>query len=89
VIFSIVNSVVLRPLLYPDSNRLVRIYTEFPKFPNSGLHKFWVSDSEVFDLQKSAKSFDLLGASQTSGVNLAGLHQPKRATATFVSAEVP
>lgn len=88
-IFSIVNAVVLRPLPYADSNRLVRIYTEFPRFPNGGLHKFWVSDSEVFDLQKSAKSFDLIGASATSGVNLAGRNQPTRVTATFVSAEVP
>jgi putative ABC transport system permease protein len=88
-IFSIVHAVVLRPLQYPDSNRLVRIYTEFPTFPNGGLHKFWVSDSEVFDLQKSAKSFDLIGASATTGVNLAGLNQPTRVTATFVSAEIP
>jgi hypothetical protein len=84
-IFSIVNGVVLRPLPYPESNRLVRIYTEFPTFPNGGLHKFWVSDAEVFDLQKSAKSFDLIGASQSSGVNLGGLHQPTRVSATFVS----
>jgi putative ABC transport system permease protein len=88
-IFSIVNAVVLRPLPYPDSSRLVRIYTEFPTFPNGGLHKFWVSDQEVFDLQKSVKSFDLIGASATMGVNLAGRGQPTRVTATFVSAEVP
>ncbi len=88
-IFSIVNAVVLRPLPYPNSNRLVRIYTEFPNFPNGGLHKFWVSDSEVFDLQKSAKSFDLIGASATMGVNLAGRNKPTRVTATFVSAEIP
>lgn len=88
-IFSIVNAVVLRPLQYPDSNRLVRIYTEFPMFPNGGLHKFWVSDSEVFDFQKSAKSFDLIGASNTTGVNLAGHNRPTRVAATFVSSEVP
>jgi putative ABC transport system permease protein len=88
-IFSIVNAVVLRPLQYPESNRLIRIYTEFPTFPGGGLHKFWVSDSEVFDLQKSAKSFDLIGASSTTSVNLAGVNQPTRVTATFVSAEVP
>ena len=88
-IFSIVNAVVLRPLQYPESSRLIRIYTEFPTFPGGGLHKFWVSDAEVFDLQRSAKSFDLLGASATTGVNLAGVNQPTRVTATFVSAEVP
>jgi putative ABC transport system permease protein len=70
-IFSIVNAVILRPLPYPNSNRLVRIYTEFPTFPNGGLHKFWVSEPEVFDL-KAAKSFQSIGAWATSGMNIAG-----------------
>ncbi len=88
-IFSIVNAVVLRPLDYPQSNRLVRIYTEFPTFPNGGLHKFWVSDSEVFDLQRSAKSFSSIGAFTTTGINLAGTNRPARITTTFESAQVP
>jgi putative ABC transport system permease protein len=88
-IFSIVNAVVLRPLEYPESSRLVRIYTEFPTFPGGGLHKFWVSDAEVFDIQKSAKSFESIGASYTAGGNIAGLNQPTRVTTTFVSEELP
>ncbi len=87
-IFSVVNAVVLRPLPYPDSSRLVRIYTEFPKFPGGGLHKFWVSEPEVFDLQ-NAKSFDSIGAWATTGVNIAGLNQPLRVTTTYESAQVP
>ena len=86
-IFSIVNAVVLAPLPYPDSSRLVRIYTEFPTFPGGGLHKFWVSEPEVFDL-KQAKSFDALGAWVTTGANLAGISQPVRATTTFASADL-
>jgi predicted permease len=88
-IFSIVNAVILRPLQYPDSSRLVRIYTEFPTFPGGGLHKFWVSDSEVFDIQRSAKSFESIGASYTTSVNIAGVNQPTRATTTFVSEQIP
>jgi putative ABC transport system permease protein len=87
-IFSIVNAVVLRPLPYPDSGRLVRIYTEFPKFPGGGLHKFWVSEPEVFDL-KNARSFESIGAWATTGVNIAGLNQPLRVTTTFESADIP
>lgn len=86
-IFSIVNAVVLRPLPYPGSDRLVRIYTEFPTFPNGGLHKFWVSEPEVFDL-KAAKSFDAIGAWATTGTNIAGLTQPIRVTTTYVSADL-
>jgi putative ABC transport system permease protein len=86
-IFSVVNAVILRPLSYPNSDRLVRIYTEFPTFPNGGLHKFWVSEPEIFDL-KAAKSFESIGAWATTGMNIAGLSRPVRVTTTFVSADV-
>jgi len=88
-IFSIVNAVVLRPLPYPQSDRLVRIYTEFPTFPGGGLPKFWVSEPEVFDIKNSAKSFEAVGAWDTTIENLAGLNQPVRATVAEVSAEIP
>jgi len=87
-IFSIVNGVVLRPLPYPDSSRLVRIYTEFPTFPNGGLHKFWISEPEVFDLKNAAKSFQAIGAWATVGANLSGSARPVRVTATYVSADL-
>jgi len=86
-IFSIVNTVVLRPLPYPESSRLVRMYTEFPTFPNGGLRKFWVSEPEIF-LLKNAKSFEEVGAWATTAGNVAGISQPVRATATYISANV-
>jgi putative ABC transport system permease protein len=86
-IFSIVNAVVLEPLPYPGSNGLVRIYTEFPTFPGGGLHKFWVSEPEVFDLRNAAKSFESIGAWYTESDNIAGVNQPVRVTTTNVSAE--
>ncbi len=88
-IFSIVDAVILRPLPYRDSNRLVRIYTEFPTFPNGGLHKFWVSEPEVFDLKNSAKSFGSIGAWYTTSANIAGVTQPLRVTTTYVTADLP
>jgi predicted permease len=87
-IFSIVNGVVLRPLPYPDSGRLVRIYTEFPTFPNGGLRKFWVSEPEVFDLKNAAKSFQAIGAWLTTGANLSGSERPIRVNTTYVSADL-
>ncbi|HEY7306995.1 MAG TPA: ABC transporter permease [Bryobacteraceae bacterium] len=88
-IFTIVNAVVLRPLPYRDSKGLVRIYTEFPTFPNGGLHKFWVSEPEVFDLKNAAKSFQAIGAWISTGANIAGQSQPLRVTTTYVTAELP
>jgi predicted permease len=86
VIFSIVNAVVLRPLPYRQPDRLARIYTEFPDFPNGGLLRFWVSEPEVFDL-KTAKSYQAIGAYATDGVNLSTATDPIRVTAAFVNAE--
>ena len=40
-IFSVVNAVLLRQLPYAHADRLVRVFTEFPNFPNGGLRHFW------------------------------------------------
>jgi putative ABC transport system permease protein len=86
-IFSIVNAVVLRPLPYKGSHDLVRIYTEFPGFPGGGLHKFWVSEPEVFDLQ-TACSFESMGAWTIVGANLSGDERPIRVTTAYVSSQI-
>ena len=88
-IFSIVNAVVLQPLPYPNSNGLIRVYTEFPTFPGGGLRKFWVSEPEVFDLRSAAKSFESVGAWTIESDNIAGVNQPVRVTTAAVSAEIP
>jgi predicted permease len=82
--FSIVNAVVLRPLPYKDSSRLVRLYTEFPTYAG-GLHKFWFSEPEIFDIQ-ALRSFEAIGAWHIEGANISGNQQPLRVTTVFVSA---
>jgi len=84
-IFSVVNAVLLRPLGYKQPDRLVRIYTEFPAFPNGGLHRFWTSAPEFLDLRRDLKSWDSIDAWINSGSNIAGIAQPARVTASFVS----
>jgi putative ABC transport system permease protein len=79
-IFSIVNAVLLRPLAYAHADRLVRIYSEFPTFK-----KFWISPSELLDLQRNAKSWESLEGWVNQGVNLATSHDPIRVTASFVT----
>jgi putative ABC transport system permease protein len=84
-IFSVVNAVLLRPLPYAHSGRLLRIFTEFPTFPNGGLRHFWVSPPEYLDLKRDITSFDDIETWANRGVNLAGTADPVRATASFVS----
>src|SRR5581483_7514665 len=84
-IFTVVNAVLLQPLPYSRPERLVRIYTEFPTFPNGGLHRFWSSGPEFLDLRRDAHSWATLDAWIEGGANLAGKTQPVRVTAAYVS----
>ena len=84
-IFSVVNAVLLRPLPYTRPDQLVRIYSEFPTFPNGGLHRFWISAPEFLDLRRELRSWSALDAWTTGGVNLAGDTEPVRLTSAFVS----
>src|SRR5580658_7768356 len=84
-IFTVVNAVLLRPLPYSHPEQLVRVYTEFPTFPNGGLPRFWTSAPEFFDLRRDTHSWASLDAWQTGGTNLGGKSQPVRLTAASVS----
>jgi predicted permease len=84
-IFSVVNAVLLRPLPYVEPDRLVRLYTEFPGFPNGGLTRFPFSQPEYLDLKREVRSWQAIEGWTKSGVNLAGEHEPTRATACFVT----
>ena len=84
-IFTVVNAVLLQPLPYSHPEQLIRIYTEFPTFPNGGLHRFWTSGPEFLDLRRDTHSWASLDAWITAGANLAGKTQPVRVTAAYVS----
>jgi predicted permease len=84
-IFSIVHAVLLRPLPYAHPERLVRIYSEFPTFPNGGLKKFWTSPPEFLDLRHDTKSWESIDAWVNGGANLSGGKEPARITASYVS----
>src|SRR2546425_4760586 len=83
-IFSVVNAVLLRPLPYARPELLVRIYSEFPGFPNGGLRRFAVSGPEFLQLRRETKSWESLDVWQSSRVNVAGQGEPLPAPASFV-----
>ena len=55
-IFSVVNGVLLRPLPYPQPDRIVRIYERSAKYPRAS-----VSNPNFLDWQQRARSFDAMG----------------------------
>ncbi|HSE43341.1 MAG TPA: ABC transporter permease [Acidobacteriota bacterium] len=57
-IFTVVNSVILQPLSYPDPQRLIRVYESFP---SQGIPTFSVSPLNWLDWRRN-KSFEDLGA---------------------------
>src|SRR5215813_6165954 len=84
-IFSVVNAVLLRQLPYANADRLVRVFTEFPTFPNGGLRHFWVSPPEFIDLRRDAQNFEAIEGWTTVGTNLSGANEPVRATTAYVT----
>ncbi len=84
-IFTVVNAVLLQPLPYAHPEQLIRIYTEFPTFPNGGLHRFWTSGPEFIDLKRDTHSWASMDVWVAGGANLAGKTQPVHVTAAYVS----
>ncbi|HLW78727.1 MAG TPA: ABC transporter permease [Terriglobia bacterium] len=84
-IFTVVNTVLLRPLPYRQPQSLARIYTEFPTFPHGGLPRFWTSAPEYFDLKRDMRSWETLDAWIDAGSNLAGSATPVRITNSYVT----
>jgi predicted permease len=84
-VFTVVDAVVFRPLAYQEPERLVRIYTEFPTFPQGGLRRFAVSPPEFFELRETLRSYDHIDAWQVGAINLIAAKEPIRVTASFVS----
>ena len=80
-IFSIVNSVLLRPLPFEEPERLARIFTRTP-----GGRLFELSPGKFYDWQRDAQSFEGMAMYQCCGfrelaLTGTGIARPVRATA--------
>jgi putative ABC transport system permease protein len=84
-IFSIVNGVVLRPLAYPEPDRLVFISSQFPAL---GFDQFWVSAPEYLELVDRQKSFATVGAYTTGQSNLTAPDRPRRVERATVTSSL-
>ncbi|HEX6728795.1 MAG TPA: ABC transporter permease [Pyrinomonadaceae bacterium] len=80
-IFSVVNSVLLRPLPYREPDRLVALWENVPT------HGRWrVAPANFFDWKKQSTSFDGISAYGGSALTLTGDGEPEQLQGTRVSA---
>ena len=63
----------------------MRLYTEFPTFPNGGLRRFWASAPEWDELSRELQSFSALDAWASGGANVSASKEPLRINATGVT----
>ncbi|MBO0861193.1 MAG: ABC transporter permease, partial [Chloracidobacterium sp.] len=80
-IFSFVNATLLRPLPYPDPERLVFVFETEPQLPKSP-----VTGPDYLDWKESNKVFESMAAGTEGSANLTGAGDPQRVSAIPVSA---
>jgi len=82
-IFSIVNAVILRPLPYKDSSRMVTFDMKAAAFPNFSLYLSWPAFQAIRD---NADSLEQIAACWEIGGTLTGTQQPTVLNVAEVSA---
>jgi putative ABC transport system permease protein len=83
-VFSVLNGVVLRPLPYPQPDRLAFVTSQFP---NLGFNQFWISLPEFVEYRDHNRAFASVGAYTVGAVNL-GTDPPSRPVRAIVTAEL-
>src|SRR5688572_11672972 len=77
-IFSVVNALLLKPLPYPDPDRLVILWL---RSPGINIPQDWPSPGQYIDIQNENHSFEEMSISQGRGGTLLGLELPERVEA--------
>jgi putative ABC transport system permease protein len=84
-IFSVINGVLLKPLPYPQPDRLMFVTSQFPAL---GFDQFWVSAPEFLEFRERNRSFVDVGAYRAGAVNLGTEDQPRRVNSAIVTSEL-
>ena len=81
-IFSVVYAVLLRPLPYPEPDRLVMLWTRLEKI---GLEHNWVSEPEVLDFRQQSQLFESFGVISGTSFVLTGNNEPVQSNGAEIS----
>ncbi|HEX6306985.1 MAG TPA: ABC transporter permease [Longimicrobiales bacterium] len=80
--FSVVDTVLLRPLPYPDADRVVVIHPTYPEWRNGALHHMWdrgrFSLPELTDFAAQQQSFTAFAGYGSTRATLLGAGPPER-----------
>jgi len=84
-VFSVINTVLLRPLPYQDPDRLALVQHKLLR-PQPGLvGNFELTPATYLDLRRVNKSFDRIATFASFDLNLTGRGEPERLTGQMVS----
>lgn len=84
-IFSVVNALLLKPLPYPDPDRLVILWL---RSPGINIPQDWPSPGQYIDVKTENRSFEEMSISQGGQGTLVGLDQPERVEALRTSSSL-
>jgi predicted permease len=85
MIFTVVNAVLLRPLPYPDADRLVYLWSEAPA---QNIRERASAYANVADWQEHNKSFEDIAVSDPTVVTLTGAAEPEQVMSIRTSANL-
>ncbi|HEV8484611.1 MAG TPA: ABC transporter permease [Blastocatellia bacterium] len=83
-IFSVVNAVLLRPLPYKDSERIMTIWQDNSR---AGMKREAVSPANFLDIRNRNQLFEAIAAAEPFGYSLTGQGEPERFSSWLVSAD--
>ena len=87
-VFSIVEAVLLRPLPFPDSERLVSLGDILLGADIGGSGEAGVTAPDIRAYTRDTRSFESLGGYQSNGYELSGVGEPAQINATRMTAGV-
>ena len=84
-IFSVANALLLRPLPYPEADRMVILWN---RSPGLNITQDWFSTAQYFDIKASHSGFEQLAIAIGGSFNLTGSGDPERVSAIRVSSNL-